>query len=91
MNLLMSIAVIGALGLGEFAEGAIVVFLFSLGNTLQSYTMDKARNAIRSLMDLAPKEAHLKKGGHLIKVPVSELEITMLLWLSPVKRFRWME
>lgn len=83
MNLLMSIAVIGALGLGEFAEGAIVVFLFSLGNTLQSYSMDKARNAIRSLMDLAPKEAHLKKGGHLIRVPVSELKINDTILVKP--------
>jgi Cd2+/Zn2+-exporting ATPase len=83
MNLLMSIAVIGALGLGEFAEGAIVVFLFSLGNTLQSYTMDKARNAIRSLMDLAPKEAHLKRGGRLIKVPVSELKINDTIVVKP--------
>ncbi|MBW1856402.1 MAG: cation-translocating P-type ATPase, partial [Deltaproteobacteria bacterium] len=76
MNLLMSIA-------GEFAEGAIVVFLFSLGNTLQSYTMDKARNAIRSLMDLAPKEAHLKRGGRLIKVPVSELKINDAIVVKP--------
>jgi len=83
MNLLMSIAVIGALGIGEFAEGAIVVFLFSLGNTLQSYTMDKARNAIRSLMDLAPKEAYLKKGGRLIKVPVFELKINDIIVVKP--------
>ena len=46
MNFLMSAAVVGALGIGEFEEGAMVVFLFSLGNTLQSYTMDKARNAL---------------------------------------------
>ncbi len=72
MNFLMTVAVIGALGIGELEEGAMVVFLFSLGNTLQSYTMDKTRNALRSLMDLAPKEAHLKKGGRLLNVPVSE-------------------
>ena len=83
MNLLMSIAVIGALAIGEFAEGAIVVFLFSLGNTLQSYTMDKARNAIRSLMDLTPKEAHLKRSGRLIKVPVSELKINDIIIVKP--------
>lgn len=83
MNFLMSAAVIGALGIGEFEEAAIVVFLFSLGNTLQSYTMDKARNAIRLLMDLAPKEAHLKKGGRLIKVPVSELKIDDIIVVKP--------
>ena len=83
MNFLMSVAVLGALGIGEFAEGAIVVFLFSLGNALQSYTMDKARNAIRSLMDLTPKIAHLKKGGRLQQVPVTELAIGDLIIVKP--------
>jgi Cd2+/Zn2+-exporting ATPase len=83
MNFLMSAAVIGALAIGEYAEGAIVVFLFSLGNTLQTYTMDKARNAIRLLMDLAPKEAHLKKGGRLLKVPVSELNVGDIIVVKP--------
>lgn len=79
MNFLMTAAVIGALGIGELEEGAMVVFLFSLGNTLQSYTMDRARNALRSLMDLAPKEANLKKGGRLLSVPVSDLKVGDLI------------
>ena len=83
MNFLMTAAVIGALSIGEIEEGAIVVFLFSLGNSLQSYTMDKARNALRSLMDLAPREAHLKKGGRLIKVPVSDIMIGDLVIVKP--------
>jgi Cd2+/Zn2+-exporting ATPase len=83
MNFLMTAAVIGALGIGELEEGAMVVFLFSLGNTLQSYTMDKARNALRSLMDFAPKEAHLKKGGQLITVPVSDIKIGDLVIVKP--------
>jgi len=83
MNFLMSTAVLGALAIGEFAEGAIVVFLFSLGNALQSYTMEKARNAIRSLMDLTPKEAHVKKGGRLRTVPVTELALGDLIIVKP--------
>ncbi|MDX1777743.1 MAG: heavy metal translocating P-type ATPase, partial [Thermodesulfobacteriota bacterium] len=83
MNFLMSVAVLGALAIGEFAEGAFVVFLFSLGNTLQSYTMDKARNAIRSLMDLTPKVAHMKKGGRLQQVPVTELAVGDLIIVKP--------
>jgi Cd2+/Zn2+-exporting ATPase len=83
MNFLMSVAVVGALGIGEFAEGAMVVFLFSLGNALQSYTMDKARNAIKSLMDLSPKDAHLKRGGRLLTVPVSELAIGDAIIIKP--------
>ncbi len=83
MNFLMTAAVIGALGIGELEEGAMVVFLFSLGNTLQSYTMDRARNALRSLIDLSPKEAHLKKGGQLITVPVSDIKIGDLVIVKP--------
>jgi Cd2+/Zn2+-exporting ATPase len=57
MNFLMSIAAVGAAAIGAWEEGALVIFLFSLGETLESYTMDRARNAIRSLMELAPAEA----------------------------------
>ena len=83
MNFLMTVAVIGALGIGELEEGAMVVFLFSLGNTLQSYTMDKTRHALRSLMELAPKEAHLKRGGRLLNIPVSDIRTGDLIIVKP--------
>jgi len=57
MNVLMTLAAAGALAIGEFAEGAVVTFLFSLGNLLESYTLDRARNSIRALMDLTPPQA----------------------------------
>jgi Cd2+/Zn2+-exporting ATPase len=57
MNLLMTIAVVGAALIGAWEEGAAVVFLFSLGNALESYTMDRARGAIRKLMTLSPRVA----------------------------------
>lgn len=83
MNFLMSVAVAGALGIGEFAEGAMVVFLFSLGNALQSYTMDRARNALHYLMGLSPREAHLKRGGRLLTVPLSELAVGDTIIIKP--------
>jgi Cd2+/Zn2+-exporting ATPase len=57
INLLMVVAAIGALLIGEAAEAAAVVFLFALGNALEGYTMDRARRSIRALMRLAPDMA----------------------------------
>jgi Cd2+/Zn2+-exporting ATPase len=57
MNVLMTLAATGALVIGEFEEGAVVTFLFALGNLLEGYTLGRARNAIRALMDLTPMQA----------------------------------
>lgn len=73
MNFLMTVAVLGAAAIGEWAEGATVVFLFALGNLLQAYTLEKTRNSIKSLMDLSPKEALVKRDGREVTLPVEEL------------------
>ena len=57
MNVLMTIAAIGAFAIGEYAEAATVIVLFSLGEALEGYTMERARDSIRSLTTLAPQEA----------------------------------
>ncbi|MFQ6059220.1 MAG: heavy metal translocating P-type ATPase [Anaerolineae bacterium] len=86
INLLMTIAVMGAMTIGEWEEGALVVFLFSLGETLESYTMDRARNAIRSLMDLAPPEATLLHGDGELRVPVEQLRVGDVIIVKPGER-----
>ncbi|MBN1219144.1 MAG: cation-translocating P-type ATPase [Anaerolineae bacterium] len=57
MNVLMTLAAIGAFAIGEYSEAATVIVLFSLGEALEGYTMERTRNSIRSLTRLAPPEA----------------------------------
>ncbi|MCC7355084.1 MAG: cadmium-translocating P-type ATPase [Anaerolineae bacterium] len=90
MNALMTIAAVGALAIGEGAEGATAMFLFAVGNMLEGYTMERARSAIRSLMRLAPDEAHRlvrEKGEtHQERVPVTELLVGDHILVRPGER-----
>jgi Cd2+/Zn2+-exporting ATPase len=86
MNALMTIAAVGAIFVGEWAEGAVAMFLFSLGNTLEGYTMDRARNAIRGLMDLSPRQATVMHGNHEEQVPVEELRAGDRILVRPGER-----
>ncbi len=63
MHVLMSIAVIGAMAIGEWLEGATVVFLFALAQHLEARSLTRARTAIRALMDLTPPEATVLRGS----------------------------
>ena len=63
IHVLMMVAVAGAIALGEWAEGASVVFLFALAQVLEARAMERARGAIRALMDLAPAEALVRRDG----------------------------
>lgn len=86
MNFLMTVAVIGAFAIGEWGEGATVAFLFSFGNTLQTYTMDKTRQSIRALMELAPAEALVLRNGLEQKLPVEEIVIGDIMIVKPGER-----
>ncbi len=86
MNFLMTIAVLGASVLGTFEEAATVVFLFSFGNALQGYTLDKTRNSIRALMEITPNEALVRRGTTEIKLPVKEIVIGDIIIVLPGER-----
>jgi Cd2+/Zn2+-exporting ATPase len=86
MNVLMSAAAIGAAFIGEWLEGATVVWLFAIGNVLQNRSLDKTRHSIRKLMDLAPPEAWVVKPEGLDRVPVEDVAIGQVIVVKPGER-----
>lgn len=86
MNLLMTISVIGAVILGDWFEATLVLFLFSLGTTLQVFTFGRTRNAISALMDLTPPTATVKRGNKEVTVPVESVQVGEILTLRPGQR-----
>jgi Zn2+/Cd2+-exporting ATPase len=83
INALMTIAVIGAVAIGEWSEAAAVVFLFALAQHLESRSMDRARNAIRALMDLTPLEATVVRDGREARVTVDDVALGDVLRIRP--------
>ncbi len=82
-NLLITIAVIGAIYLGEWVEGAAVIFLFSLGSALEAYTVDRARNSIRGLIELSPTEASVLRESGEERVKVEDVKVGETVVIRP--------
>jgi len=82
-DLLMVMAAIGAALLGEWAEGAFLLFLFSLGHALEERALDRAREAVRALADLAPKTALVKRDGKEMEMPVEQLQLEDVVIVRP--------
>lgn len=83
IDFLMLVAAIGAAILGEWAEGALLLFLFSMGHALEHYAMNKARKSIAALSDLAPKTALRNKNGKTEDVGIESLEIGDVIVVRP--------
>lgn len=87
MNLLMAIAVLGAIGIGEWFEGATVAFLFALSLALESWSVGRARRAVAALMDLTPQTARLlRPGGADEEVPAERVETGSVVLIRPGER-----
>lgn len=83
MESLMTIAIIGAAIIGEWTEGSIVVILFAISEALERFSMDKARQSIRSLMDIAPKEALIRRNNVEQMINVSKIEVSDIMIIKP--------
>lgn len=83
MQGLMTIAIIGASIIGQWSEGSIVVILFAVSEALEKFSMDKARQSIRSLMDIAPKEALVIRDGVEELIHVNEIKVNDIMIIKP--------
>lgn len=79
----MTVAAIGALWLGEYSEAAAVMFLFSLGSTLEAHTVDKTRRSLKSLIDSFPTQATVRHHGHTETRDLDEVEIGDIVLIKP--------
>ena len=87
VDLLMVVAALGAALVGQPADGAVLLFLFSLSNTLQSYALGRTRRAIESLMDLRPPTATVKTEKGWETLPVEKLRLGDIVMVRPGERF----
>jgi Zn2+/Cd2+-exporting ATPase len=83
IDFLMIVAAVGAAILGHWEEGALLLFLFSLGHSLEHYAFDKARKSIAALAELAPKTAFLKENDDIREVAITELSIGDVILVRP--------
>ncbi len=86
MNVLMTIAAVGAAAIGQWSEAGLVVTLFSLGNLLQAVTMDRTRRAVRGLVSLTPAEAQVVDGDHQRTIAAADLRPGDLVRVLPGER-----
>lgn len=82
-NFLMSVATIGAFGIGEFPEAVAVMLFYQIGELFQSYAVDKSRKSITSLMDIRPDYANVYRNGKEEKVDPDEVQIGEIIIIKP--------
>ena len=85
-DLLMVLAALGAAALGDFAEGALLIFLFGLGHALEGRALDKARSAVSALAGLAPRSALVQRQGVEVEIAVEQLQLKDLVIVRPGAR-----
>jgi len=83
IDFLMLVAAAGAAYIGRREEGALLLFLFSLGHALESYAMNKAKKSIEALGELSPKNALVKRVGSVLEIPIEDLQLNDIIVIKP--------
>lgn len=86
MSLLMSVAVIGAVAIGQWPEAAVVIWLFGVAELIEAMSLERARNAIRSLVALAPETASMRRNDAWVTVPTGEVPLDAVILVKPGER-----
>jgi Cd2+/Zn2+-exporting ATPase len=86
INALMSIAVTGAVLIGQWPEAAMVMFLFTVAELIEAKSLDRARNAIGGLMQLTPETATVQQDGQWIEVEVNQIALGSVVRVKPGER-----
>ncbi|MGB7324509.1 MAG: heavy metal translocating P-type ATPase [Rubripirellula sp.] len=86
IDFLMIVAAAGAASLGAWAEGALLLFLFSIGHALEGYAMGRAKRAIEALSELAPKTARVQREGNESEISVEDLVVGDIVIIKPDER-----
>ncbi len=86
IDALMLVAAAGAAALGSWAEGALLLFLFSIGHALEHYAMGRAKRAIEALAELAPATATVRRDGKVAEIPIEELAVGDVVLVRPNER-----
>ncbi|HEY3186607.1 MAG TPA: cation-translocating P-type ATPase, partial [Solirubrobacteraceae bacterium] len=86
MNVLMTLAAVGAVGIGAYAEGAWVLVLFAVGTTLESFALERSRRSMEALLELSPAEARVLADGRERTVPVEDVAPGMEFLVRPGER-----
>ena len=85
-NFLMAVATVGAMALGEYAEGCAVMLFYQIGELFQSYAVGKSRQNISQLMDIRPDYANMEKNGQLEQVDPDEVPVGSIITVQPGER-----
>ena len=82
-NFLMTVATIGAFGVGEFPEAVAVMLFYQVGELFQKYAVDKSRKSISNLMDIRPDFANVERDGKIQKVDPDDVKIKEIIIVKP--------
>ncbi len=82
-NFLMAVATVGAIALGEYAEGTAVMLFYQIGELFQSYAVGKSRKNIAALMDIRPDYANIEQDGELVQVDPDEVAVGTVITVQP--------